>query len=540
MKIYLRDVIGKEYQQWHSRKIILCAPTGAGKTTFILKELLPYYKKNNKKLLILCNRRMLEEQYEASLAIIYETYEECNNVEIQSYQHFIHADEKEIQRIQQEFYGICFDECHYFVQDSDFNQETYRLWLMVTKRLCRLQMIFISATMECMRPFIDQFKSDIATIPNISLCEDICKQFIDDGRYDIQPDYSHLDLIGVSNKEDLCRRIAADEGKALIFINDKDGAKKLKEILIQNGIDKNEVSILNADELSRQVELKDSLVYGGCLPANTKVLITTSVLDNGVSLVDSSITSVTIFSINRTDFMQMLGRVRIPRDSDRRLQLYLVQRNHKEFIARKEKLAFEVECIDKFGKDAETFRRISPLLIKTNSREADVARKISYYTEKSRDMCVGRSGLLSRAGCYVGLNEMAVYKIKGMYHDTIAAYVGSMNNPKYVPELQASWVGYEPEDIIWEESDAISDKIKTYIISKMSEEVDKEKFSVVRENVAKLLAEYGRHRKYNARGDRPLSPQKFEAVCSDLNLICIKKEKSGKLCYRVQRKDEKK
>ena len=538
MKRYLSDIIGEEYQNWGSRKIVLSAGTGAGKTTFILKKLLPYYKKHGRKLLILCNRQLLEEQYEASLAVMYEEYAEYDNVILHTYQHLGQADEKEIEHLLHECYGICLDECHYFVQDSDFNQDTYRLWKVITERFYSKQMIFISATIECLRPFIEEYKKDIKVTNGLTVLENMHTQFIDDGRYDLQVDYSYLDLVGVPSKEDLCKRIASDEGKALIFINDKEVAKELKAMFVKHGIGKEEVTLLNSDELERKKELKEELAFGQHIPKKTKVLITTSVLDNGVSLVDPNITSVTIFSINKTDFIQMLGRVRIPHGCDRRMQLYLVQRDCEEFLARKEKLAFEVGFINEFAEDAEAFGKISSLLIKTNSKEADVARKILYYSGATKTICIGRSGRKLSTGCYADLNCMTVHKIKGMYHDVKAAYSESINNPQYVPELQASWVGYAPEDIIWEEGDAISDEIKMYIMSQMSKEVDKDKFSEIRENVAKLLAGYGRHKKYDARGDRSMSQEKFDEVCADLKLTCVKTKKSGKMCYRVQRKDE--
>ena len=75
-------------------------------------------------------------------------------------------------------------------------------------------------------------------------------------------------------------------------------------------------------------------------------------------------------------------------------------------------------------------------------------------------------------------------------------------------------------------------------MSEMSKEGGKDKCSEIRENVAKLLAEHRRHQKYDARGDRSMSQEKFDAVCADLKLTCVKTKKSGKMCYRVQRKDE--
>ena len=49
MKKYITDEIGEKYKEWGAGdKVFITAPTGTGKTHFILNILLPYAAKYNK------------------------------------------------------------------------------------------------------------------------------------------------------------------------------------------------------------------------------------------------------------------------------------------------------------------------------------------------------------------------------------------------------------------------------------------------------------------------------------------------------------
>ncbi|MDE7020044.1 MAG: DEAD/DEAH box helicase family protein [Lachnospiraceae bacterium] len=54
-RMYLTEVIDDDFWDWKGKKILIAAPTGMGKTTFVVRVLLKYMKKRRKKLLILCN-----------------------------------------------------------------------------------------------------------------------------------------------------------------------------------------------------------------------------------------------------------------------------------------------------------------------------------------------------------------------------------------------------------------------------------------------------------------------------------------------------
>lgn len=67
--MYITEIIKQEYQKWNVGDcIFLQAPTGAGKTTFILKEFLPFVKSLNMEMLYLSNRFLLKEQIKQEIA----------------------------------------------------------------------------------------------------------------------------------------------------------------------------------------------------------------------------------------------------------------------------------------------------------------------------------------------------------------------------------------------------------------------------------------------------------------------------------------
>lgn len=61
---YLADEIGDEYLNWDQHHVLISTPTGSGKTTFILKKLLPRAIAARKYIVYMCNRRFLRSQFE--------------------------------------------------------------------------------------------------------------------------------------------------------------------------------------------------------------------------------------------------------------------------------------------------------------------------------------------------------------------------------------------------------------------------------------------------------------------------------------------
>lgn len=120
---YLTELIGDDYMEWEGRKILISAPTGMGKTTFILQVFLRYFKRKRKKVLILSNRVLLRTQYWSSLLEQFVEYRDIEeSVTVMTYQQL---EEKvksgAIEGVFNEYAAIVCDECHFFYADADFN-----------------------------------------------------------------------------------------------------------------------------------------------------------------------------------------------------------------------------------------------------------------------------------------------------------------------------------------------------------------------------------------------------------------------------------
>lgn len=61
--MYLKDIVGNTYKQWKRGEwVFISSPTGTGKTTFVLDQLVPEAKSMGKEVLMLSNRTILRDQ----------------------------------------------------------------------------------------------------------------------------------------------------------------------------------------------------------------------------------------------------------------------------------------------------------------------------------------------------------------------------------------------------------------------------------------------------------------------------------------------
>ncbi len=360
---YVSDVIKKEYTEWKSgNRIYISAATGTGKTNFILKELLPHAVRCDKRILYLVNREILKEQLLESVKEQLQYYYYQSNITIETYQ----ALEKKMAsylyqtnwwRITDSFrsimnyynydYIIC-DECHYFLADSNFNTNTAFSYAFV-QDLCLGQKIciFLSATINEFKSFFEASISkqrDINTaiyhyrISNYRNTDPMGRPMLGTGNvreYEIPRNYDYVDIsdIIIRSYDKIPELVNSKGGKWLIFVDNIEKGNKLKDVL-EKGINKNEKKqVVMISSEYRQDEEGNAIVNTIKREQiqSAKVLISTSVMDNGINIKDIQLKNIIIIADTETEFIQMLGR---RRKESGRVTLYLYQYDKNHFIQR--------------------------------------------------------------------------------------------------------------------------------------------------------------------------------------------------------------
>ena len=237
METKIEKLIGASYKEWClGDHVVIDAPTGSGKTYFITNTLLHYAAIRGKKLLYLVNRSALKGQICEQILKMDPIYSQ--HIYVDTYQDFAVKKFYEIRDGEQHLtpYGReafqckywVFDEAHYFLNDSSFNDTATRCIEILEGNSMHHINIYMTATVP----------------------------------------YLYLTLY---------RYISSNSLKS-----------KKKS---------------NADRLAF-----DSVVNFEMF--KQRVLISTSVLDNGINIKDPTVKHLVIDSYDKTSFLQMLGRKR--------------------------------------------------------------------------------------------------------------------------------------------------------------------------------------------------------------------------------------
>lgn len=186
--MYVTTLVGPQYQDWKpGDKVVITTPTGSGKTTFVLRSLLPHAMTQGKHIIYICNRKVLHDQFtvdsrrwmEQILETTNLTDEEAGCLHVTTYQYCekvggfpafpIKPDLSNLTREErakleyagqlpkatilqpEDIWGYIFDEAHYFLADSRFNAAT-NYWANVSFE--QITAIFLTATPEPLLCFL--------------------------------------------------------------------------------------------------------------------------------------------------------------------------------------------------------------------------------------------------------------------------------------------------------------------------------------------------------------------------------------------------
>lgn len=372
------DVIKDEYQNWDKYcKVFISSPTGTGKTYFILYVLLPYVSQQGKKILYLVNRRILKEQLESEISSF--PFELRESIRIELYQTI----EINMSEVRYDYrnrtnhaYGylsvwinpddydfVVCDECHYFLADSNYNTNTGLSFRWIQDMFSSKIRIFLSATITDIKEYImsDDGKRRFWRTYCYGFHGEstIGTQVVRQGKtweYVVQANYDYLNVHIINKEDGISELVMNGKGKWLIFVDNINFGEKLKkelEIRFKQLLDEEDdgnVVMISSDFEDSKDSAREVNYIKKDNRQSAKVLITTSVMDNGISLKDIQLRNIILIADTEVEFMQMLGRKR--KDGEK-VDLYIYRQSKVHFSNRLEKLKKAQYIAEDYYRDAK-------------------------------------------------------------------------------------------------------------------------------------------------------------------------------------------
>lgn len=454
--MYISDIIQTDIMKWKPNDtVFISAPTGTGKTTFVMEQLLPYAINNKKRILYLCNRSVLEQQLKAKLfekqgidtdntELIKSTYD-FEGISIMTYQRLQGLEGNVLRAIENDFSYIIYDEIHYLVEDAAFNAYTSKLWEFIS---CRGIIIFMSATLNDLPEqlikrmygeYVDErldWEVENKFLRKKKIIMPLCQTMIHNWvnglnyeggdipynhvwYYDVPEQEKNITVKYYEDEEMIVKEIIDNQkntdDKWLLFTNNKKRGAMLCASLKKSNIS---TEMFSADD--KESNIRKEIINQESF--ETRVLITTKVLDNGITLKDCKLKHIMIDIISETEFLQMLGRKRYINEKDK-FTLYICKKSSKQFSGYK-----NLEC-----------KKNIDFLTKTHTHMeiCDESKKNKEYDEM-----VKKFMHVDKNGKFV-INEWALFYYKKQYEFVCRMEEAMQEDEWAFIKEQLSWLGME-------------------------------------------------------------------------------------------------
>lgn len=255
-----------------------------------------------------------------------------------------YADEYSQMKKYSEFDCVVCDEAHYFLMDSNYNTNTILSYNFIRNFFGKKLRIYMSATIEQIKKVIERDNyemkfhrtnwfgfHDKATnglkVPSIHKSKESLAERC----------YDYIDVSILRKREEIVKVVVKDTEKWLVFVDSREFGKKLKKEILnefsneEKADNKNKVVFINSDYKLDSESDNEVDVIVTQNKQSAKVLIATSVLDNGINIRDIELRNIIIITDTETEFIQMLGR---KRPDGKRLRLYIYKQTKEHFIRR--------------------------------------------------------------------------------------------------------------------------------------------------------------------------------------------------------------
>jgi hypothetical protein len=411
---WVTDVIGEDYKNWEKGDIVkIQAQTGTGKTFFITGNSkvngLVDRMNDYEKMIYICNRTELKRQIKLDLLKKYnfeipylkdkeenfifdkdgnkildtKTLDDTKiikNIVITSYHAISYGRLENIycegkNNLDNFDYIIC-DECHFFMTDSGFNNKSYlALEELINTRHMKAIKIFISATMDEVEDIIKKQAEKHKTIGFGSYSN------FEIHDYQTGIDYSYLNVNYFKNIKDIIQIIKNDktDEKWIVFVTSKTRGEEIENKLKESNIF---ATFIHANTGDNEEKKK---ITAEC-KFNSKVLISTKCLDNGVNIKDETVKNIVIMAYDKTTFVQEIGRVRFKIDDAPTIKLYIPMFSTTVFSGKiSENYQPKIDDLDLFEKDKKAFK-------KKYNNDFDKTPKDIFYLDENTDWTINILG----------------------------------------------------------------------------------------------------------------------------------------------------
>lgn len=346
---WVSEGLEDDFREWnHHRAVLISAQTGRGKNHFIMEKVIPHAMETGQQVFIFSNRVALSTQqkkillHKLALPSILSNEElrnakEFGPVTVLNYQSTLEYLSKQLSWT----YGnsplggslkdprrgyVIFDETHFFLSDATFNADTQRIFISLMYAFSYYTRIYLTATPENIAPIIASYEyineerkrltwyelsamRRGTSLPKNSQYSNLPSEK-SLAVYKFPQDYSDYNIkfftdTNIKYLYDEMGR-ATKDNKWLLFINSRARQKEISTKL--RDIVKAPDEIYRFDAAKKEDSEVWNSIMEGKLPKN--IFLTTSVIDNGVSISDPGLKNIVIEFEDKISLLQMIGRKR--------------------------------------------------------------------------------------------------------------------------------------------------------------------------------------------------------------------------------------
>lgn len=412
---WVTELIGDDYIDWHDGIYILSCGMSRGKTTFAVNTFAAHYNETDRKVLYLVNRIALKDKMLSDAANL-------KNITVKSYQGYGQALAQG--EVELNYDAIICDEAHYFIADAEFNHYTNDIFSWLLEKAEEVPVIFMSATINGILDYLKKLKygyNKLYELPtDYSYVEAVYW-------YTSQKDiYSIVDTVLSSNDTDKIIYFCASNTSMETFYkhyntyydSDKNNREDKQETIewANKHTNLQYMEFTNAAQNSKFAKdickPKDEILTAehGYYEFQSRMLITTKYLDNGIEFKDKNIKHIICDVRDLESAIQCLGRRRVS-DPDDKIIFYIRDYQHYNWNTALNKNETNLEEILAYQNSYENWYREYVLLNRESKK-----RHIGVYQDKEEKWVVNKLMLqklaVENTRLHFYINKVTTYRIQ--------------------------------------------------------------------------------------------------------------------------------